>query len=136
MVRSFRWLLGACFLAYIISSMMPASRPPAAVPALPAKTPAELAEEARREAAFDTTVAVARALKDGLRDPGSLAWESIRANDDASLVCLRYRARNGFGGINREFAVVDHGKVSQRTDDWNRRCTAPLVDMGQVSEAL
>src|SRR5690606_21641937 len=59
------------------------------------------AERAREEAAFQKTVKVASVVKQSLRDPDSLIWESIRANDDASVICLEYRARNGFGGMNR-----------------------------------
>lgn len=77
----------------------------AATPPAKAKTPERIEAErqaaasealakAKEELAFRKTVLAARALKGSLRDPDSLVWESIRANHDATVICMEYRARN------------------------------------------
>lgn len=106
-----------------------------------AKTPeqrtAEAAENARREVAFQRTVAVVKRLKQNLREPDSVVWEQIYANDDATTICITYRARNGFGGMNRESVVIANGKASQEPAAWNRHCAnKALRDMKKVTYAL
>lgn len=101
-----------------------------------AKTPEQLAADAKKEATFRKTAMAAAAVKSAMRDPDSLTWETIRANDDASVICMEYRARNGFGGMNREFAVLVNGKASQKPEAWNKHCTQPLTDMKHVKYAL
>jgi hypothetical protein len=118
-----------------------ATRPSDPTPTLLAKTSQEIAAEkvaaAKDDAAFQQTVRVALFAKAALRDPASLTWESIRANDDASVVCLEYRARNGFGGMNREFTVyAEGGHMSQDAKLWNKHCRVPLKDMKHVQFAV
>lgn len=67
-------------------------------------------------------VSAAHSIKTALRDPASVQWESVRVNDDGSLVCLVYRARNGFGGMNLSPAVSIGGKISTDGDVWNKQC--------------
>lgn len=64
----------------------------------------------------------AKLVKNALRDPASVQWESVRVNDDGSLVCLVYRATNGFGGMNLAPAVSIGGKISTDGDVWNKHC--------------
>lgn len=86
---------------------------------------------------FLKTEIAAKTLKNALRDPNSLSWDSIMANDDGSVVCLEYRARNGFGGMNKEFAVFVHGKPSQDAKIWNKNCAnKPLNDMLYVRNGI
>lgn len=98
--------------------------------------PAIAAAKQRKELAFQKTAYFAGTLKQSMRDPDSLVWEDIRANEDATVICLSYRARNGFGGMNREFAVYGGGKASQKPAAWNKYCTQPLSDMKHVRHAL
>jgi hypothetical protein len=72
--------------------------------------------------------AVADTLKKALRDPDSLKFESVRVNDDASVVCAEYRAKNGFGGTNKEMVVFVNLKGSQDAATWNKHCLAPMTD--------
>jgi hypothetical protein len=44
-------------------------------------------------------------------------------------MCFEYRAQNGFGGMGREFVVIQNGKPSQSPSAWNRNCTKPLPTM-------
>lgn len=75
-----------------------------------------------------TAAAAMKVLRQNMRDPESLVWEDVRADADGRLVCLQYRARNGFGGMNREQAVVKDGTVSSSPSVWNKQCTQPLFD--------
>ena len=88
------------------------------------------------EARFQKTARMADGVKRMLRDPESVIWESIRSNDDASVICIEYRARNGFGGMAKEFAVYAKNNVSQEAKSWNKYCTKPLTDMSHVEYAL
>jgi hypothetical protein len=102
----------------------------------PALTPEQAATKAKEEAAFQITVLAVKAVKKALRDPESITWESICANDDASIICIEYRARNGCGGLNKEVAIFTNGKVSQRAETWNKHCTKPLQNMIHARHAV
>ena len=75
-------------------------------------------------------------IKTHLRNPSSVVWESMRANDDASIVCIEYRAQNGFGGMNREFLTVANGKGSQSAGAWNKSCRQALRDASGAETLL
>ena len=75
-------------------------------------------QHGRTSAAF----ASARALKASLRNPDSLTFRSIGTNDDGGVVCITYRAQNGFGGMNLEHVVFRDGDPSQSAAAWNRTC--------------
>jgi hypothetical protein len=71
-------------------------------------TPEQAAVRAQqsREDAADATrrqavVVATAALLKNLRDPDSLVIEKRSASEDGKSVCLVYRARNGFGGMDR-----------------------------------
>lgn len=67
---------------------------------------------------------VGMSLKAAARDPDSLVIDEAWANSSKTFVCVEYRARNGFGGMNREHAVFTKlgGDTSARA--WNKRCTS------------
>jgi len=63
-------------------------------------------------------------IKDQLRDPGSFEHDETRItpeDDGKHMVMMRYRARNGFGGMNvaTAMATVDH-----------RSCNATIISTG------
>lgn len=99
----------------------------------PQKSAAEIEKERaaaetdrKRQAA---AYAAAKVLRQAMRDPDSFVIESASVSEDASLVCVEYRSRNGFGGMNREFAVFNNGKPFLKDAvAWNKRCTRPLFD--------
>lgn len=81
------------------------------------------------------TVIAAKLVKNALRDPASVQWESVRVNEDGSLVCLVYRAKNGFGGMNLAPAVSVAGKISTDGDVWNKHCKGKtLFDLKEEVE--
>lgn len=82
-----------------------------------------------------TTIATAKVIKSRLRDPESVVWEEILANTDASVVCIQYRAKNGFGGMSREYYVSARGKVSTDSAAVNKHCKN-LYDMKKAIHAL
>lgn len=130
--------IGALIFAKMMSSgSNTVSYTASPAPAKQEKTPSQIALEQKKELAFQKTVLAAATLKKSLREPESLVWESILANDDASVICLEYRSRNGFGGMGREIVVMANGKATQKVAEWNRHCTGPLMnDMKNVKYAL
>lgn len=77
---------------------------------------------------FDLAFDSAKAIRQVMREPASLQWISIGVNNDGTVACLTYRARNGFGGMNIERAVVFNSKASSKKRDWERHCNMPLRD--------
>jgi len=58
-----------------------------------------------------------------MRDPESVRWQNIFTNDDGTIVCVAYRARNGFGGMNLEHATFANKQISTANAAWNKHCT-------------
>lgn len=91
-----------------------------------AKANAAAAADRKREAAG---YAAAKVLRQMMRDPDSFVVESASVSEDAQLVCIEYRSRNGFGGMNREFAAFRNGKPYLKDAGvWNKHCTQRLFD--------
>lgn len=110
------------------------TRPPA-----PEKTTEQRAAESERQTAearrLATVTAMAKTLKDAMRNPPSFVLESAAANDDASVICLAYRAQNGFGGVNREGIVFAGEKLAKDATAWKKHCTdQPLIDLTKAVE--
>ena len=124
------------FVAYLNTRPIQKAAPPPPVAAPAPPDPAIAAAKLKKELAFQRTVRAATLVKKAMREPDSLVWESLSANEDASVICLEYRARNGFGGMNREFAVIAEGSASQKASAWNKHCTKPMVDMSYVRYAV
>ena len=102
----FAILLG---LGAILSSVTPRQAPP---PSL------DEATRSRQQAA----VRAAQSIKASAREPVSITFESILADEQGETVCIVYRGRNGFGGMNLERVAVHDGIGSNRRVDWNRHC--------------
>jgi hypothetical protein len=79
----------------------------------------------------------ARSLKASLRNPDSLAFESILANDDGSVICMTYRAQNGFGGMNLEHVVFKNGDPNESHASWRANCAHKLlIDVTAVKSMI
>lgn len=106
-----------------------------------AKTPEQKEAEAKikREAENrmnKVSVAVI-AVHNVMRDPESLRWSLVLANADASVICLEYRARNGFGGMNVENLVFVKDMPYKSVTKWNKHCTSDsLFDMKSVTLSI
>lgn len=130
-------VLGIVF-ASLVGYMVFSCNSPSPAPApRPEKTAQEKEQDAKKELAFQKVVAVLKSIKTAARDPDSIAWESIDANEDASVICIAYRGQNGFGGMSKEVAVAAKGKVSQTAESWNRNCAhKSLYNMMHARQAL
>jgi hypothetical protein len=61
-------------------------------------------------------------LKSMMRNSDSFVLESALIMSDGQTVCYTYRSENGFGGMNRENAVLSAGTLRISRDDWDRLC--------------
>lgn len=91
-----------------------------------AKTKAE--DKAQEKRAEIAGLAVA-SLQAAVRDPDSFKLERAFTTMDAQYACVRYRARNGFSGMNREHVVFTTKGGDQSASAWNRHCVS-----GEFSE--
>lgn len=64
-----------------------------------------------------------QSLRAVMRDPESFRLESVLLMDNGAI-CYEYRARNGFGGYNREHAVLrpKASALDTSAGAWNRNC--------------
>ena len=92
-------------------------------------TPEELAVKKKEDAATQRAAAGAVLLKKAMRDPDSFKLESALVIDGSGAVCYNYRAKNGFGGVDRGHAVLSTDGKRFKTDDmdgfttlWNKEC--------------
>ena len=96
-------------------------------------------EKARQADAQRGSIAMlsAKALKESLRNPDSLAFVYIHTNDDGSVVCMKYRAQNGFGGLNLGYVVYRDGQPSERPASWRANCAHKAMhDLTQVKDLI
>lgn len=69
----------------------------------------------------------AKALKSSLRNPDSLSFISIHATADGGVICLKYRAQNGFGGMGIGHTIFKEGEPSDSAASWNKDCARKLM---------
>lgn len=116
-----RWLVVLLIAAVIVWSCTPKPPPPktagqiaaeqkaAEIKAAEEHRAAEIkaaaqAKEAKKDLEFRIMVTGARVLKKNMRDPDSFRLENVLLMP-SGVVCYEYRAKNGFGGYNRDVAV-------------------------------
>ena len=103
-----------------------------------AKTPAQREAEAAAARQAQARVALAKItrqmLAQSVRDPDSLVIESLQVQGEAKHACVQYRAKNGFGGVNREQAVLVGTAFKSDAATWNRLCAGNelLVPMAEA----
>ncbi|MFH2082075.1 MAG: zinc ribbon domain-containing protein [Pseudomonadota bacterium] len=95
----------------------------------PEKTAAEQAAEKAEKTREAGSLLVMNSVMSRARDPDSLKFETVLVNEDASVVCVKYRARNGFGGMNRELLVTTTKNTWQDAGGWNRNCLGEMFEM-------
>lgn len=78
--------------------------------------------KAERDLQGKTALAAGMALKSSARDPDSLVIETGLASGDGKLLCVRYRSRNGFGGMNREAVAFFNSVPHDSASFWNKHC--------------
>lgn len=62
------------------------------------------------------------AIKNAARNPDSVSFETVYTDKQGSVVCVVYRAQNGFGGMNKEMLAVDENGAHQNSSFWNKHC--------------
>jgi hypothetical protein len=79
-------------------------------------------------------------LKTAMRNPDSFRLDSVHVSD-AGVACIEYRAQNGFGGMNRESALIGNGYAAMSSDKpgdfvraWNKECKG-VYDMTNYVQA-
>lgn len=121
-------LAAIIFIPAMINSVNPTQLTPEEQAAMLKQTAADEKNREDESNRRSLAVATAASIKRSLRDPDSLQFDIMRVNGDASVVCAAYRARNGFGGMNREFIVVVKDIASQSAAAWNKHCNTALFD--------
>jgi hypothetical protein len=134
LAKAFLWVLGITFALMVIGSINSPTTMTTAI--APHKSPEEIARQERDSKRWSNVVSAGAAIRDSMRNPDSLIWESIRSNDDGSVLCFEYRAQNGFGGMNRAFVSKANGVFSESSAAWNKNCTQPLTDMKYAADTI
>lgn len=114
------------FGGFILTSLTRPSSPPKPIPEPPNEF--VLAAKARTEARFQSASKVLRSIKAAMREPESVRWQQVTTNDDGTVVCVTYRARNGFGGMNVEHAAFSNNQISTSSTAWNNICTSGYAE--------
>ena len=91
-------------------------------PATPAEISAKKAASDKDFSRYKFASISAKFLKSSMRDPDSFVVETMLINDTSTVACVAYRSKNGFGGMNRDSAVVVGDKISRSPAVWNKNC--------------
>lgn len=114
------------FVVGVIGAVAGKKEPQSVASSVPAPVSIDSAAEAKAKkeeaARYGVALIGADAIKKALRNPASVEWVDVLVNDDASVACYEYRAQNGFGGMNVEYASLVKGKLSAASAVWNKYC--------------
>ena len=127
-------LIAGLLVAFGIKASIESGRP---VYQPPAKTAEQVAQDEAKERRHLVVAITAKKLKNGMREPESVEWIFMGTDEKAEVVCLKYRARNGFGGMTVETMTVTTKEAGAESALWNRHCAgAELYDMLYVRNAI
>lgn len=109
-------------------------------PPTPEQVELEAAQQSQREEEL-TRNSLAHTLynstRENLRNPDSMVIEKLYARATPPLVCLAYRAQNGFGGMVRDFIIYDEKTMSKDVKTWNKRCVeSGMQDLTYMSKSM
>lgn len=121
------WLLGAVVIVVIVSANQALRDAEDAAAAREAnKTPEQRAAEKLAKENESKRLAVAisglKTVKKALRNPLSVQWDYVLINDDSKILCISYRAQNGFGGMSHETILFLNGNPRSDAKAWNANC--------------
>lgn len=128
------FLIIAAGLGIIISLVLGAQSNQAESAKSPEQKEAEAKQKALTSQRDSITILALQNIKKNLRNPDSVKWGKILANDDGSVICIDYRAQNGFGGMTLEQIAFINGKANTTTNTWNKKCAEGSLN--DVSDAL
>jgi len=101
------------------------------------RTAEQIAQDAAEQRRHLVVAVAAKKLKNAMREPESVEWIDIGTDENAEVVCLRYRARNGFGGMTVETMTITATQAGPDAALWNRHCTrSGLYDMLYVRNGI
>lgn len=92
------------------------------------------AEDAQEAARFNATASAVGRVRDLMRDPDSLVFERITTTRDAKVICIAYRSRNGFGGMEREGIAFLDGRLVRNSEIYAKPCKDAVLDMTYVGD--
>jgi hypothetical protein len=95
----------------------------------PAATTAPNPRQAETDARLMKAAIVMKLLKDSLREPDSMVIDKALASQDGNVICIRYRGRNGFGGMSVEQLIISGTQQGSTEDDWRRHCGPATYDV-------
>lgn len=85
-------------------------------------------ENDRSHERLDVAYASVASLKQSLIHPGQLNFDQVHITDTGTA-CIKYRARDPYGGVSQAQAVVHGSRVAQSNSrdgrfetEWNRQC--------------
>ena len=133
-VKFVAWCFGIVLAAGMLGSILDkGAKPSNEKPPTPAEERAKSEADARVQAGYLGAVT----LKGAMRNPESFKLYSALLMTNGA-VCYDYRAQNGFGGMNRERAVLTTAGALKLNDSglWNKQCAhkegkdlAPLINV-------
>jgi hypothetical protein len=130
-------LIGIAMIAIYVEGTKKDTPPQAVVTISPEQAALNKKQADEKTARVDSTIRVLASIKASLREPESVKWASVLSSDDGAVVCVTYRARNGFGGMNVEDVSFSKGKISKAVPAWNKNCAGKsLNDMKYVGRML
>ena len=88
----------------------------------PPRTAQQVKDDRNESLRVRSAIEAVHELKASLRNPDSFALEKVLTNEDGGVICIRYRAQNGFGGMNRALFVATDQSTSSSSRAWDRRC--------------
>jgi hypothetical protein len=127
-INGFFMLAGVLGVAAIVQTIDPAPRAPRPAPLTPAQARAEIIGALGRRQAL----AALSALRQAMREPSSFELIAATGTADGTRLCIVYRARNGFGGMNVEGATVRGGMLRTHAT----RCKRGPVDYAGLANLL
>ena len=129
---AFVLIAGLLIVFGIKASLEPASPPPQDPP----KTAEEIAAKAAADKRVKMAYVVMRNVKKSLREPESLGVINVFSNEKADLLCVKYRARNGFGGYAIGYYVIGEFGDSDSVKAWNAMCLKEMYDVTSAKHLL
>ncbi len=94
----------------------------------------DAAEKKAKDAHWQAAELGAMTLRKAMRNPDSFQLSQVLLMPDGA-VCYDYRAQNGFGGMNREYAVLTaSGRLTANENGpWNRECANKTGEEGTAA---
>jgi len=92
-----------------------------------AKANAKALENQRAARVF----AVTKVIRESARNPKSVEFTKVLSDDTGDLLCIQFRAQNGFGGMNLEHYAVTKTKTyngAENPDAYNKACVGKKLN--------